>query len=60
MSHRGSKSTPSRNQALYNTKTLVEASNTAAKDGSNKLDSNPVRPVVASEKELESLDIGRH
>ena len=60
MSHRGSKSQPSRNQTLYNTKTLVDASNSAAKEGSNKLDSHPVRPVVNSEKELESLDISRH
>ena len=46
---------------MYNTKTLVEASNTAYTVGTtNKIDSNPVRPTVASEEELESLDVSRH
>ena len=58
---RESKSTTTRNTTMYNTKTLVEASNTAYKVGTtNKIDSNPVRPPVASEEELESLDVSRH
>jgi hypothetical protein len=46
---------------MYNTKTLVEASDTATKIGmTNHIDSKPVRPTVQSEQELESLDVSRH